>query len=122
MNSKLKIKEESRLLINTLTAVGLQIAVLLSDAEENLLRIIGKLHRKNLKVCLKITMNKAKVQLNDHLAKQHVMIGTETLRRIQYIYLGQTISVHSAPRKEMRKRIGMGWSIFGNERLGNRQE
>ncbi len=42
------------------------------------------------------------------------MIGNETLERVEkYIYLGQTVSANPAYGREIKRRIGMGWSAFG---------
>ena len=88
--------------------------VLLSDCEGELQRMIEELHRESLKVGLKMNMKKTKVMFNNQLAGQQIRIGKETIERVEeYTCLGQTISATPNHEKEIRKRIGMGWSAFG---------
>ncbi len=35
----------------------------------------------------------------------------------EYIYLGQMLSANPAHEKEIKRRIGMGWSFFGKQNL-----
>ncbi len=35
----------------------------------------------------------------------------------EYIYLGQMVTANPTHEKEIRRRIGMGWSAFGNQNL-----
>ncbi len=44
------------------------------------------------------------------------MIGNEALELVEeYTYLGQMVSANPAHEKEIRRRIGMGWSPFGKQ-------
>ncbi len=46
------------------------------------------------------------------------MIGNEALELVEeYTYIGQMASANTAHEKEIRKRIGMGWSAFGKKNL-----
>ncbi len=46
------------------------------------------------------------------------MIGNEALELVEeYTYLGQMVSANPAHEKEIRRRIGMGWSAFGKQNL-----
>ncbi len=46
------------------------------------------------------------------------MIGNEALELVEeYTYLGQMVSANPAHEKEIRRRIGMGWSAFGKLNL-----
>ncbi len=46
------------------------------------------------------------------------MIGNEALELVEeYTYLGQMVSGNPAHEKEIRRRIGMGWSAFGKQKL-----
>ncbi len=46
------------------------------------------------------------------------MIGKEALELVkEYTYLGHMVSAKPAHEKEIRRRIGMGWSAFGEQNL-----
>ncbi len=46
------------------------------------------------------------------------MIENEALELVEeYTYLGQIISANLAHEKEIRRKIGMGWSAFGKQNL-----
>ncbi len=46
------------------------------------------------------------------------MIGDEALELVkEYTYLGQMVSANPAHEKEIRRRIGMGWSTFRKQNL-----
>ncbi len=46
------------------------------------------------------------------------MIGNEALEVVkEYTYLGQMVSANPAHEKEIRRRIGMGWSAIGKQNL-----
>ncbi len=46
------------------------------------------------------------------------MIGNEALELVEeYTYLGQMVKANPAHEKEIRRRIGMGWSAFGKQNL-----
>ncbi len=46
------------------------------------------------------------------------MIGNEGLELVEeYTYLGQMVSTNPAHEKEIRRRIGLGWSAFGKQNL-----
>ncbi len=46
------------------------------------------------------------------------MIGNEALELVEeYTYLGHMVSANPAHEKEIRRRIGMGWSAFGKQNL-----
>ncbi len=61
-----------------------------------------------------MNMKKIKVMFNNQLAGQQIMIGNETLERVEeYIYYGQTVGANPAHDKEIKKKMGVGWSAFG---------
>ncbi len=63
-----------------------------------------------------MNMRKTKVIFHNQQAGQQIMIGNDTLGRVEeYIYLGQTVSANPAHVKEIKRRIGMGWSAFGKQ-------
>ncbi len=73
---------------------------------------------ESLKVGLKMNMNKAKIMYNKHLIGQQIMIGNKALKLVEeYTYLGQMVSANPAHEKEIRRRIGIGWSAFGKQNL-----
>ncbi len=42
------------------------------------------------------------------------MIGNEALELVEeYTYLGQIVNVNPGHKREIRRRIGMGWNAFG---------
>ncbi len=46
------------------------------------------------------------------------MIGNEALELVEeYTYLGQMVSANPAHGKEIRRRIGMGWSAVSKQNL-----
>ncbi len=46
------------------------------------------------------------------------MIGNEALELVEeFAYLGQMVSANPAHEKEIRRRIGMGWSALGKQNL-----
>ncbi len=46
------------------------------------------------------------------------MIGNEALELVEeYTYFGQMVSANPTHEKEIRRRIGMGWSASGKENL-----
>ncbi len=60
-----------------------------------------------------MNMKETKVLFNNQLAGQQIMIGNETLKRVEiYIYLGQTVSANPAHDREIKRRIGMGWTAY----------
>ncbi len=91
---------------------------MLSNSGEDLEKMISDLHRESLKVGLKMNMKKTKIMYNKHLTRRQIMIGNEALELVEeYTYLGQMVIANPAHEKEIRKRIGMGWSAFGKHNL-----
>ncbi len=67
---------------------------------------------------LKMNMKKTKIMYNKHLILRQIMVGKEALELVEeYTYLGQMVSANPADEKEIRRRIGMGWSAFGKQNL-----
>ncbi len=92
--------------------------VFLSNSGEDLEKINRDLHRESLKVGLKMNMKKTKIMYNKHLIGRQIMIRNKALKLVEeYIYLGQMVSANPAHKKEIRGRIGMGWSAFGKQNL-----
>ncbi len=61
-----------------------------------------------------MNMNKIKAMFNNQLPRQQIMIGNETLKRVEeYIHLGQTVRANPEHDREIKRRIGMRWSAFG---------
>ncbi len=55
---------------------------------------------------------------NKHLVEQQVMIGNKALELVEeYTCLGQIVSANPVHEKEIRRRTGMGWSVFGKHSL-----
>ncbi len=80
--------------------------------------MISDLHRESLKVGLKMNMKKTKIMYNKHLTGRQIMIGNEALELVkEYKYLGQMVRANPAHEKEIKRRIGMGWSAFGKQNL-----
>ncbi len=53
-----------------------------------------------------------------HLIGRQIMIGNEALELVEEsTYLGQMVSGNPAHEKEIRRRIGMGWSAFGKQSI-----
>ncbi len=91
--------------------------VLLSNSGEDLEKIICDLHRESLKVGLKMNM-KTKIMYNKHLIGRQIMIGNKALELLEeYTYLGQMVSGNPVHEKEIRRRIGKGWSAFSKQNL-----
>ncbi len=92
--------------------------ILLSYSGEDLEKMISDLHRESLKVGLKMIMKKTKIMHNKHLIGSQIIIGNEALELVEeYTYLLQMVSANPAHEKEIRRRIGMGWSAFGKQNL-----
>ncbi len=92
--------------------------VFLSDSGEDLKKMISDLHKESLKVGLVMNMKMTKIMFNKHLIGRQIMIGNKALEVVeQYTYLGQMVSANPAHEKEIRRRIGMGWSAFGKQNL-----
>ncbi len=67
---------------------------------------------------LKMNMKKTKIMYNKHLIGRQIMIGKEALELVEeYTYLAQKVSANPAHDKEIRRNIGMGWSVFGKQNL-----
>ncbi len=80
--------------------------------------MISDLPRESLKVGLKMNMKKTKIMYNKHLTGRQIIIGHEALELVEeYTYLGQMVSANPPHEKEIRRRIGMGWSAFGKQNL-----
>ncbi len=61
-----------------------------------------------------MNMKKTKVMFNNQLAGQQIMIGNETLERVEeYIYLGEAVSANPAHDREIKRKIGMRRTAFG---------
>ncbi len=92
--------------------------VLLSNSGEDLEKIICDLHMERMRVGLKMNMKKTKIMYNKRLIGRQIMIGNEALELVEkYTYLGQMVSANPAHEKEIRRRIGMGWSAFAKQNL-----
>ncbi len=91
---------------------------MLSNSGVELEKMICDLHTQNLKVCLKMNIKKTKIMYNKHLTGRQIMIGNEALELVmEYTYLGQMVSKNIAHEKEVRRRIGIGWSAFEKQTL-----
>ncbi len=67
---------------------------------------------------LKMNMKKKKIMYIKLLTGWQKIIGKEALELLEeYTYLGQMVSANPAHEKEIRRRIGMGWSAFGQQNL-----
>ncbi len=67
---------------------------------------------------MKMNMKKTKIMYNNNLIGRQKMIGNEALELVEeYPYFGQMVSANPAHEKEIRRRIGMGWSAFGKQNL-----
>ncbi len=57
--------------------------VLFSESEDNLQKMIEELNRETLKVGLRMNLKKTKVMFNNQLVGQQILIGNETLERVE---------------------------------------
>ncbi len=71
-----------------------------------------------VKVGLKMNMKKTKTMYSKHLTGRQIKIKNKALELVEeYTYLVQMVSANQAHEKEIRRRIGMGWSAFGKQNL-----
>ena len=88
--------------------------VLFSDSGEELQQMMAELNRESLKVGLKMNRKKTKVMFNSFIQPQQIKIDDEAIEVVEdYIYLGQNIKASYDHSREIKRRIGMGWSAFG---------
>ena len=73
--------------------------------------MILQLHRESQKVGLK--MKKTKVMFNSYILDHEILIHAVTDCVQNHIYLGQKIRACPDHEKEIKRRIGIGWSDFG---------
>ncbi len=67
---------------------------------------------------LRMNMKKTKIMYNKHLTGRQIMIENEALELVEeYTYLGLIFNANPVHEKEIRRRIGMGWSAFGKHNL-----
>ncbi len=91
---------------------------MLGNSGEDLEKMISDLHRDSLKVGLKMNMKKTKIMYDKHFIGRQIMIGNEELGLVEeYKYLGQMVSAKPVHEKEMRRRIGMGWSAIAQQNI-----
>ena len=65
---------------------------------------------------LKITKKKINVMFSNYILDHEIKINAAVIKCVQqYIYLGQKISARPDYEKEIKRRMGMGWSAFGRQ-------
>ena len=90
--------------------------VLFSDSGEDLQKMMEELNTESLKVGLKMNRKKTKVMFNQFIQPHRIKVEDEEIEAVEeYVYLGQLIESTSDHSKEIKRRIGMGWSAFGKQ-------
>ena len=76
--------------------------------------MIEDLNRESQKVGLKMNRGKTKVMFNQFMQPRQIKIEDEIIGTVEeYVYLGQIIKPTPDHTREIKRRIGMGWSAFG---------
>ena len=90
--------------------------VLFSETGEELQQMMEDINRESLKVGLKMNRKKTKIMFNNIVRPQQIKIEDEVIEAVdEYIYLGQAIKANPDHSREIKRRIGMGWSAFGKQ-------
>jgi len=87
--------------------------ILMSETAEELQDMLIDLKRESLKAGLKMNRSKTKVMSNSKAQNAKIKID-EILQEVnEYLYLGQLLTLDRDYESEIKRRITIGWKVFG---------
>ena len=91
--------------------------ILISETAEDLQVMLNDLNKESLKVGLKMNKSKTKVMFNSKVQSKEITVDGEDLEEVkEYIYLGQLLELTKDHEKEIKRRIAIGWKMYGKYR------
>ena len=88
--------------------------VLISETAEDLQEMVSDLNKESLKVGLKMNKSKTKVMFNSKVQSKAIKIDGEDLEEVEeYNYLGQMLKLNKDHENEIKRRITVGWKMYG---------
>ncbi len=87
--------------------------VLVAKSTAELQGMLRDIHNTSKPVGLSMHLGKTKVMCNDQADRAGVIVEGKTIEEVDsYIYLGQLITKDHDQTKELKRRIGLGWTAF----------
>ena len=76
--------------------------------------MLTDIHTTSNPVGLKMHLGKTKVMFNDHVTPTNITVAGTTIDQVDsYIYLGRKLTQNGDLLPEIKRRIALGWSAFG---------
>ena len=89
--------------------------VLIAKSTSELQKMVQHIHETSKSVGLNMHLGKNKAMCNPAVNKTDININARKIKDMDnYIYLGQMVTKDHDQEQELRHRIGLGWTAFGN--------